>query len=107
MAYKIIKPADRDAWLKEREKGIGSSEATTLMGVNHYEDRYRLFLRKTGQMAPKPASEQMELGHHLEPAVASRFADRGGHQEGLPPGVSRPHLGPCRAGAQEGELADP
>ena len=50
MAYRIIRPADREAWLQEREKGIGSSEATTLMGVNHYEDRYRLFMRKTGQM---------------------------------------------------------
>ena len=75
MAYKIIRPESREAWLQEREKGIGSSEATTLMGVNHYEDRYRLFMRKTGQMPPKPSSEQMELGHHLEPAVASRFAE--------------------------------
>ena len=75
MAYKIIRPESREAWLREREKGIGSSEATTLMGVNHYEDRYRLFMRKTGQMPPKPSSEQMELGHHLEPAVASRFAE--------------------------------
>ena len=75
MAYRIIRPADREAWLQEREKGIGSSEATTLMGVNHYEDRYRLFLRKTGQIPPKAATEQMELGHHLEPAVASRFAE--------------------------------
>lgn len=74
MAYKIIRPADHDAWLQEREKGIGSSEATTLMGVNHYEDRYRLYLRKTHQLPPKEATEQMELGHHLEPAVASRFA---------------------------------
>ena len=75
MAYKIIRPESREAWLQEREKGIGSSEATTLMGVNHYEDRYRLFMRKTGQMAPKPSTEQMELGHHLEPAVASRFSE--------------------------------
>ncbi len=75
MAYKIIRPASHEEWLAEREKGIGSSEATTLMGVNHYEDRYKLFLRKTGQLAPKPSSEQMELGHHLEPAVASRFAE--------------------------------
>lgn len=75
MAYKIIKPADHEAWLKERENGIGSSEATTLMGVNHYEDRYKLFMRKTHQIPPKESSEQMELGHHLEPAVASRFAE--------------------------------
>ncbi len=78
MGYTIVRPADRDAWLLEREKGIGSSEATTLMGVNHYEDRYRLFLRKTHRIPPKTTSEQMELGHHLEPAVASRFAEMTG-----------------------------
>ncbi len=75
MSYRIIRPSSREDWLKEREKGIGSSEATTLMGVNGYEDRYRLFMRKTGQMPPKTPSEQMELGHHLEPAVASRFSE--------------------------------
>lgn len=75
MAYKIVRPADHEAWLQEREKGIGSSEATTLMGVNHYEDRYKLFMRKTHQIPPKESTEQMELGHHLEPAVASRFAE--------------------------------
>ena len=75
MAYTIVRPADHEAWLIEREKGIGSSEATTLMGVNHYEDRYKLFMRKTHQIAPKASTEQMELGHHLEPAVASRFAE--------------------------------
>lgn len=79
MAYKIIRPVDHDAWLQERSKGIGSSEATTLMGVNHYEDRYKLFMRKTGQIPPKESTEQMELGHHLEPAVASRFAEVTGH----------------------------
>ena len=45
MAYKIIRLESREAWLQEREKGFGSSEATTLMGVNHHEDRYRLFMR--------------------------------------------------------------
>ncbi len=78
MGYTIVRPTDRDAWLKEREKGIGSSEATTLMGVNHYEDRFKLFQRKTHRIPPKESSEQMELGHHLEPAVASRFAEMTG-----------------------------
>ena len=75
MAYRIIRPADHDTWLREREKGIGSSEATALMGVNHYEDIYKLFMRKTHRLAPKEETEQMALGHHLEPAVASRFAE--------------------------------
>lgn len=74
MSYRILRPATHEEWLKAREAGIGSSEATTLMGVNHFEDRYRLFMRKTHRIPPKESSELMELGHHLEPAVASRFA---------------------------------
>jgi len=78
MAYRIIRPATHEEWLRAREEGIGSSEATSLMGVNHFEDRYRLFMRKTHRIPPKESSELMELGHHMEPAVASRFAQLSG-----------------------------
>lgn len=74
MAY-TVKHLTNEEWLLEREKGIGSSEATALMGVSHYDNPYQLFMRKTHRLPPKPSSEQMELGHHLEPAVASRFAE--------------------------------
>ena len=74
MAY-TVKHLTNEEWLLEREKGIGSSEATTLMGVSHYDNPYQLFLRKTHRAPAKESSEQMELGHHLEPAVASRFAE--------------------------------
>lgn len=74
MAYTIQRLSNAE-WLVEREKGIGSSEATTLMGVSHYDNPYQLFMRKTHRAPAKESSEQMELGHHLEPAVASRFAE--------------------------------
>ena len=33
MAYRVIRPATHEEWLDERKKGIGSSEAGTVMGV--------------------------------------------------------------------------
>ena len=37
MAFQIIRPADRQGWLAQREKGIGSSEVGTILGVNPWE----------------------------------------------------------------------
>ena len=78
MSYTIVRPASHEDWLEERKKGIGSSEAGTIMGVNHFDTPYKLWRRKTGVDQPIEQNEAMELGHHLEPAVASLFAARTG-----------------------------
>ena len=78
MAYRTIRPATHQEWLDERKKGIGSSEAGTVMGVNHFDTPYKLWRRKTGVDGPIASSEAMELGHHMEPAVVTMFAARTG-----------------------------
>lgn len=78
MAYKILRPATHEEWLEQRFYGIGSSEAGTIMGVNHFDTPYRLWRRKTGIDGPIEGNEAMELGHQMEPAVASMFAIRTG-----------------------------
>ena len=37
MSYKVIKTTSHQQWLDERKKGVGSSEAGTIMGVNHFD----------------------------------------------------------------------
>ena len=54
MAYRVIRPATHQEWLDERKKGIGSSEAGTVMGVNHFDTPYKLWRRKTGVDGPIP-----------------------------------------------------
>ena len=78
MAYRIIRPASHEEWLEQRSKGIGSSEAGTIMGVNKFDTAYRLWRRKTGQDGPIEMNEAMELGHHMEDAVSTMFASRSG-----------------------------
>ena len=78
MAYRVIRPATHQEWLDERKKGIGSSEAGTIMGVNKFDTPYGLWRRKTGIDGPIPSNEAMELGHHMEPAVVTMFAARTG-----------------------------
>lgn len=78
--YHIIRPADKAEWLKEREKGIGSSEAGTVLGVNPFETPYKLWRRKKGLDPRQPENEAMRAGHILEGAVATYFEEETGHR---------------------------
>ena len=80
MAYTIIRPADRQGWLQEREKGIGSSEVGTILGVNPWETPYQLWMRKKGLAPRKQENAAMRAGHILESAVATFFEHDSGRQ---------------------------
>lgn len=80
MAYVIIRPADRQGWLAQREKGIGSSEVGTILGVNPYDTPYQLWRRKKGLSAPVQENEAMRAGHLLESAVATYFEQESGRK---------------------------
>lgn len=76
--YTIIRPADHDAWLAERNNGIGSSEVATIMGCNPFQTRYQLWRRKKGLDAPVEENFAMKAGHYLEDAVSRFFSDETG-----------------------------
>jgi putative phage-type endonuclease len=73
MATLIIKPKNREEWLIEREKGIGSSEVGTILGINKWETPYQLWRRKVGIDPPKESSFAMRAGHYLEDAVSQMW----------------------------------
>ena len=77
---KLIKPSDRESWLKEREKGIGSSEVGTVLGINPFETPYQLWRRKRGLDGPKEENFAMKAGHYLEDAVSRFYADATGKE---------------------------
>lgn len=78
MSYIEIRPADHAGWLAERAKGIGSSDAGTIMGVSPFSTPLRLWRQKTGIDPPVPETAAMRNGHYLEPAVAEFFANASG-----------------------------
>ena len=80
MAYTIIRPADRMGWLAQREKGIGSSEVGTILGVNPWETPYQLWRRKKGLSPRVEENEAMRAGRILESAVATYFEQESGRQ---------------------------
>ena len=78
MSNTVIRPKDREEWLKHREQGIGSSEVATIVGLNPWETPYQLWRRKLGMDPPKPENFAMKAGHYLEDAVAQFWHDETG-----------------------------
>lgn len=78
MSNTIIRPANREEWLKTRESGIGSSEIATIVGLNPWETPYQLWRRKLGIDPPKQENFAMKAGHYLEDAVAQFWHDETG-----------------------------
>ncbi len=70
---------DRVQWLKERQKGIGGSDASVILGLNKFKTPFELWLEKTGQSHPeeKP-SDAAYFGQLLEDMVAKEFENRSG-----------------------------
>lgn len=63
-------------WLRQRRKGIGSSDAPIVLGASPWRSRFDLWAEKVGLLAHDAReSEAMRAGHYLEPVVARWYAD--------------------------------
>lgn len=80
MSYTIIRPRNRQDWLKHRECGIGSSEVGTILGLNPFDTPYQLWRRKKGIDSPKQENFAMKAGHYLEDAVSLFYRDATGKE---------------------------
>lgn len=76
----IIKPANRDEWLKAREDGIGASEVAAILGLSPWDTPFSLWLKKTHQAEPEPENFAMRRGHYLEDAVVQWWQDETGEK---------------------------
>lgn len=72
----IIIPETHDAWLEERKKGIGASDAGTIIGVNKWKTNVDLWQEKTGQRQPEDISQKpyVQYGHDAEPHIRAIFS---------------------------------
>ena len=71
---------DRETWLQERRKGIGSSDAAAVAGLNPWRSPLAVYLDKAGEYPddPEPEDGPMYWGTALEDIVAAEFAKRTG-----------------------------
>lgn len=70
--------SDRKEWLEWRRSGIGASDAPVVCGKAPWGSRLELWLDKKGRLPERPASEAMELGLLLEPAIAAMYTKKTG-----------------------------
>jgi len=68
----------REAWLLERRKSIGGSDAGAILGLNPYRSPYALWAEKTGRLPEQEDTEAMRQGRDLEAYVADRFSEKSG-----------------------------
>ena len=72
----ILIPRNHEEWLRERRKGIGASEAGTIIGVNRWKSNVELWQEKVGLREPEDISHkpQVQYGHDAEPHLRALFA---------------------------------
>lgn len=67
-----------EEWLKERQKGIGGSDAAAIIGLSPWVTPYTVWADKTGRIPPKEDNEAMRQGRDLEQYVADRWMEATG-----------------------------
>ena len=67
-----------EEWLKHRQKSIGGSDASAILGMNTYCSPYTVWADKLGKLPEKEDNEAMRLGRDLEDYVAKRFTEETG-----------------------------
>jgi putative phage-type endonuclease len=70
--------APREDWLSARLTGIGSSDASAVVGLNPWRTPLDVWQDKTFPSSDQADNEAMEFGRALEPVVAAAFARRTG-----------------------------
>jgi len=72
----------RDQWLRIRQQGIGSSDASAAIGICPFKSPLKLWMEKTNR-ATQPdlaENEAIYFGSLLEPLVAAEYAKRSGNK---------------------------
>lgn len=67
-----------DEWIKQRNKSLGGSDASVVIGLNPYSSPYTVWAEKLGKLPPKEDNEAMRQGRDLEAYVAERFTEKTG-----------------------------
>lgn len=72
----IVIPDSHEEWIQERKKGIGASEAGTIIGVNKWKSNVELWQEKVGLREPEDISGKpyVQYGHDAEPHLRALFA---------------------------------
>lgn len=68
----------KEEWLKNRQAGIGGSDASAIAGLNPWKSSIQLYMDKKEDNPKEIKSLRMELGNRLEGLVAELFTEETG-----------------------------
>lgn len=86
-----LQPIDaRTAWLAERRKGIGGSDAGAVVGVNPYKTALDVYNDKLQLADEQPDNPAMAWGRALEPVIRQAYSDRTGYSVATPAMLHHP-----------------
>ncbi len=72
---------EKHEWLKERQTGIGGSDASVILGVNPFRTKTELWEEKIADTVTElPPTPVMQRGIVLEPVAADLYVERTGRQ---------------------------
>lgn len=72
-------PADREAWLEARRRGIGGTDAAAILGHSSFATAFDVWTEKVvGQLPPRPTTDPMWWGTALEATIARWYAEQTG-----------------------------
>lgn len=72
------KSMSKEEWLKNRQAGIGGSDASAIAGLNPWKSSIKLYMDKKEDNPKENKSSRMELGNRLEGLVAELFTEETG-----------------------------
>lgn len=72
----VIIPETHEAWLQERKKGLGASDAASYLGLSKWKSNVQLWEEKVGIREPEDISGKsfVQYGHDAEPHLRALFA---------------------------------
>lgn len=72
----IVIPESHEAWLQERKKGLGASDAGSIIGVNPWKSNQELWREKAGLVEAPDISDKraVQIGNESEPLIRALFA---------------------------------
>ena len=72
---------DELQWHLDRQKGIGGSDASTVLGINPWKSRLQLYHEKVNEIKEDTIIKdnvRFDLGHILEPYIAKKYEEKTG-----------------------------
>jgi len=78
LAKVLTTEMSRQDWLCERQKGIGGSDASAILGFNPWKSPFELYIEKTSDTVQEIDNEAIHWGNVLEDVVAQEFTRRTG-----------------------------